>query len=401
VFLGSTNGDHYYVKISTDGGTDWTVLWDASAQTGGWNNYATPITIDLSTYEGQQIKLAWHAVDPPSNDGLWYVWFIDNVYIGNEVSSIVFHSDEMIMRSAAATRNANQNTGFTMANLSASKAPEHNRIAPETRINTMQNKESKASSRALIGYKVWRFVAGQETNESSWTSLTPQATTNTQINDETWATLPNGTYRWAVKAVYTSDVLSVPSFSNSLVKQVVNGTVAGVVRTITNAPIAGVSITAGSYTATTNAVGAYNILLPIGTYDVTASKVGFQTQVINDVVVNANQTTTVNFVLGVVSNEDNVIPVVATELSGNYPNPFNPSTTISYAIKDPANVRLEIYNLKGQLIRTLVNEEQNTGHYRIIWNGTDSLNRPVSSGVYFYRMNAGSYSSTRKMLLME
>ncbi|MDD2332728.1 MAG: choice-of-anchor J domain-containing protein, partial [Candidatus Cloacimonetes bacterium] len=101
VFYGSENGDHYYIKISTNGGTSWSILWDASAQTGGWNSYASPITLDLSMYEGLQVKLAWHAEDPESNDGLWYVWFIDDVYIGNEVTAVAFEPAEYETRSAS------------------------------------------------------------------------------------------------------------------------------------------------------------------------------------------------------------------------------------------------------------------------------------------------------------
>src|SRR5690606_36382593 len=61
-FFGSTNADHYFVKVSNDNGNNWTTLWDASEQTGGWNHYATPVTIDLGFYSGQQIKLAFNAV---------------------------------------------------------------------------------------------------------------------------------------------------------------------------------------------------------------------------------------------------------------------------------------------------------------------------------------------------
>ena len=103
----------------------------------------------------------------------------------------------------------------------------------------------------------------------------------------------------------------------------------------------------------------------------------------------------------VVSNEDIVIPVTATELIGNYPNPFNPETTISYSVKEASPVRIEIYNSRGQRVRTLVNETQSAGWYNIVFNGRDDTGKPVASGVYFYRMSAGSYSSTRRMILMQ
>ena len=142
-------------------------------------------------------------------------------------------------------------------------------------------------------------------------------------------------------------------------------------------------------------------MLPTGTYSVTAAATGFGDQTINGVVVNVNQTTTLNFVMQVTANQDNVVPVAATALIGNYPNPFNPSTTISYSVKDAAPVRVEIFNGKGQLIRTLVNAIQPSGYYNAVWNGRDDAGKTVASGVYLVRMHAGDYRSTRKMMLME
>lgn len=85
---GSTHSDHYYVKVSTDNGATWTVLFDLSTLTGNaWNEWGFPYVIDLSAYAGQTIKLAWHAEDPPSNDGLWYIWAIDDVEVGYEGGS--------------------------------------------------------------------------------------------------------------------------------------------------------------------------------------------------------------------------------------------------------------------------------------------------------------------------
>jgi hypothetical protein len=99
--------------------------------------------------------------------------------------------------------------------------------------------------------------------------------------------------------------------------------------------------------------------------------------------------------------EDPNVPVLATELQGNYPNPFNPETTIRYSVKETSPVTIEVYNLKGQLVRTLVNEVKTAGNYSVVWNGRDNNNQPVSSGVYFYKMNAGKYSSTKKMIMMK
>ncbi|HNT52599.1 MAG TPA: carboxypeptidase regulatory-like domain-containing protein, partial [Candidatus Syntrophosphaera sp.] len=253
----------------------------------------------------------------------------------------------------------------------------------------------------LTGYRVWRLVAGQEGNESAWALLTPAMITGLEHLDTDWATLPNGTYRWAVRAVYTSDVVSVPSLSNPVVKEVVTGFISGIVRSNVNAPIAGATVTAGSFTATTNNGGAYSLIVPVGTYDVTASKTGYISQTVEDVVVTANQTTTVNFNLTPGSAADDPVIPLVTELSGNYPNPFNPETTISYALKSPGHMRLEIYNSRGQRVRILIDALQPSGFHDVVWNGRDDAGQAVASGVYYCRMRCGEYQSTRKMLLLQ
>ncbi|MGB8657417.1 MAG: choice-of-anchor J domain-containing protein [Candidatus Zixiibacteriota bacterium] len=79
---GSTYGDHYYVKVSTNGGSTWDAVFDLSALSGNaWNQWAYPYNIDLSAYSGKSIKIAFHALDPPTNDGLWYIWIVDDVLV--------------------------------------------------------------------------------------------------------------------------------------------------------------------------------------------------------------------------------------------------------------------------------------------------------------------------------
>ena len=99
-----------------------------------------------------------------------------------------------------------------------------------------------------------------------------------------------------------------------------------------------------------------------------------------------------------VANDDPVA-VLVTSLKGCYPNPFNPTTTISFSIKEKAPVELVIYNILGQKVRTLVNQSLEPGEHSIVWNGTDNKGRSVASGIYFYRMKAGNYSETKKMVL--
>ena len=84
-----------------------------------------------------------------------------------------------------------------------------------------------------------------------------------------------------------------------------------------------------------------------------------------------------------------------------YPNPFNPITTISYSIPQETDVVLKIYNIKGQLVKVLVNNFQNAGEHSIIWNGRDSNGDRVSSGIYFYKLKAGDFQKVRRMVLLK
>jgi len=88
-------------------------------------------------------------------------------------------------------------------------------------------------------------------------------------------------------------------------------------------------------------------------------------------------------------------------LHGNYPNPFNPETTISYEMSEAGQVALEIFNIKGQKLITLVNEDQSAGLHNIVWNGKDSSGVAAGSGVYLYRLYSGDDVATRKMMLMK
>jgi hypothetical protein len=99
--------------------------------------------------------------------------------------------------------------------------------------------------------------------------------------------------------------------------------------------------------------------------------------------------------------EGEVNPLTQTELSANFPNPFNPETTISFNLKSGEKTELSIYNQKGQLVTTLVDDYLLPGIHNYVWKGVDTNGKKVSSGVYFYRLQAGTYTKTRKMILMK
>jgi hypothetical protein len=88
----------------------------------------------------------------------------------------------------------------------------------------------------------------------------------------------------------------------------------------------------------------------------------------------------------------------STKLLGNYPNPFNPSTTIRYVLGEETNVSVKVYNMLGQEVATLVNGVQKAGEQSVVWHGTNNFGQAVSSGLYIYRLQAGSVVLTEKML---
>lgn len=89
------------------------------------------------------------------------------------------------------------------------------------------------------------------------------------------------------------------------------------------------------------------------------------------------------------------------ELIGNYPNPFNPRTTINFSLNKKQKVNLSIYNIKGQKIKTLLNKKAEVGKHHIEWDGTDNNDQAVSSGVYLYKLNTSYQTMTKRMILLK
>jgi len=104
---------------------------------------------------------------------------------------------------------------------------------------------------------------------------------------------------------------------------------------------------------------------------------------------------------GVGVAEDEIISNIF--ILSNYPNPFNPTTTIFCTAKDAKNAKIEIYNLKGQKVKTFPNLQINkSSNQQIIWNGTDENNQPVGSGVYLYKLKIDDQTvATKKCLLLK
>ncbi len=96
-----------------------------------------------------------------------------------------------------------------------------------------------------------------------------------------------------------------------------------------------------------------------------------------------------------------LVPPKPNALLQNHPNPFNPSTQIPFEIEKRGHVRLDIYNILGQRVITLVDEERPAGLHRVQWDGADRLGRGVSAGVYIYRLSAGNWHDARKLMLLD
>src|SRR3972149_409666 len=110
--------------------------------------------------------------------------------------------------------------------------------------------------------------------------------------------------------------------------------------------------------------------------------------------------------LGVEDNPSAAVPLRFT-LAQNYPNPFNPTTTIPFKVGSlkfgvgrPLPTSLKIYNILGQLVRTLVDEEKAPGNYKVVWDGKDNSGKEVSSGIYFYQLKTKDFTSSKKMVLL-
>lgn len=167
-YMGSESGEANMVAVSTDNAENWTVLWDASQETPGWNYYDKPVEIDLSAYEGQEIRIAFVAQGPVWDGqifGLENPWFIDNVSVG--LQKLSFEKNQWVQK--------------------------------ETRSNP------------LMGYSLYRFTQNQP--EENWEMIASEIQ-DTLFLDSQWNGLPFGIYQYAIQAVYTDGQTSAFTKTN-------------------------------------------------------------------------------------------------------------------------------------------------------------------------------------------
>ena len=160
-----------------------------------------------------------------------------------------------------------------------------------------------------------------------------------------------------------------------------------------------VEITTQSTTVNPNMNGIYVINIAPGFYDVTASLDGYADSTLIGVGVTGGQLTSgIDFILKteISINEQNLMPLEIV-LDQNYPNPFNRRSIISYGLPKHCMVKIEIFNLKGQLVKTLVNDDKPAGYHTAEWNAEG-----MSSGIYFYKLSVdGNTEVVKKCLLVK
>ena len=269
-----------------------------------------------------------------------------------------------------------------------------------------------ADTRALEGYNVYRTNSVNLGNPTEWKRIAENLPlgsgdedTPVYYTDAQFPALDPGQYYYIVKAVYTNGHESDGAVSDRITKidpalappELLTGTYirpdqvelnwispsseATGYRILRDGVELVANQTATSYLDTGLAEGQY-------TYEVSA-------------IYNIGESFPAEVVVDVTISDEGDNPVSMTALRANYPNPFNPSTTIAFDIKEAGVVQIDIFNIRGQKVKTLVHEHMDMGRYTAVWTGIDDNGRNVSSGMYFYQMRAEGFSEIKRMVLMK
>ena len=153
-----------------------------------------------------------------------------------------------------------------------------------------------------------------------------------------------------------------------------------------------------------DSLGFFEFKLPEGTYNINCLRFYFDDLQVNGIVVADGEYTEIEIYMDetVKVDDDSVLPDNHWMSLSNYPNPFTTFTTIKFTIENTENnTNVEIYNIKGQKIKTLINKKMKNGKHSIIWCGLDKQNEPVSSGIYLYKIKTENKESVKRMLLLK
>ncbi len=412
-YLADYGLERFKVGVSTGGTSpgDFTIISGTSSVQApvDW----TPFSYNLSSFAGQEIRFGIQCV---SNDA--FIFMIDDITVGFPPSGKALSASIQTGNPARADNPSLERTRTEVPSLRASMAP-GSVFADKTKLIEPQIR----NHRAHLGYWVWRLPVGEEDNESAWALLTSEVTADEEWQDTGWGNVPEGEYRWAVKAVYSGNLLSTPEFSSILYKEQHGVT----------------PVVLSSFTA---AVTAQNEVKVVWVTQSEHNQLGYRIYrsenssqddalLITPVLIPATNTSEEHSYHHVDSEVENAhsyyywlesvdpvasqffgpvsvtvsfdVPPVLPEISSlknAYPNPFKlgTGTNIEIDIKAGETGTLSIYNIQGQVVKTASLAQ---GSHKLVWNGRDSKGKVCGSGIYFYKLNTPSLNQTKKMILMK
>ncbi len=167
--------------------------------------------------------------------------------------------------------------------------------------------------------------------------------------------------------------------------------------------IAKITVDGVQFPEWSDSTGWFRILTGPGTFTLNVERMYYEGQQLSGIVVEQGAATYREITLQSLAahDYDNLIQQYTITMEQNSPNPFNPTTTISFSIPKDDKVELKVYNIKGQLVKTLVNDHLEAGMHKAVWNGDNQSGKNVSSGIYLYRLESGGRAIARKMLLLK
>ncbi len=458
---GSEYGDNYYVKVSTDGGSNWTPVWNASDLPAGDNHYDTPISIDLSTYASTPIHIAWNFVDG-DGQGLWYATYIDNIMFETSVATRSLKANELVAISKTVNtpvvRVDRELTGYKVyrdgeeivtvgATVLTYADADLENGSYEYFVTAMYgDQESEASNtvEATVNVTIpgdyliedgfetytdfaleagpWNLVDGDLSGTYSITNTTwenaeaPQAyivfnptTTTPPLTDVAYGAYEGNKYMaafasttpanndWMMTQEFTlGETGSFNFWAKSITDQYGLERFNVLVSNGSTNPNDFTSISGATFTTAPTAWTQFSYSL--NAYANQTIRVAIQC-VSNDAFIFMVDQVQIEAPGGTDIPNNDIAAV--SQLIGNYPNPFNPETRIAFSTKENGPVSIDIFNIRGQKVKALLNENMVAGPHTVVWNGTDDNGKSVASGVFFYRMKSGKYTSTKKMILMK
>ena len=289
---------------------------------------------------------------------------------------------------------------------------------------------ARTPERALVGYLIYRFRAGQEQNQENWSELATVSIEENSYIDTGLSDLLNGTYRYAVRSLYTNNILSLPAFSNTINYQEEIPHIADLQAMVdgNDVYLSWVVVDDNSrerrqgHSANTRKRNlssreanrgflGYKIarneqLIAEGVQETSYFDQGLAAgdyvySVIGEYTNGSSNMLYVEVSIHLTSGGDTQPGHFTTSLGGNFPNPFNAETSIFYALEEYSRVTIDLFNVRGQHLITLVDEYHTRGKYALNWDGKNYREQETGSGIILIRMKTATYLSTAKMILLK